>query len=205
MNQNHALPKRSLPSLDRSVPAPSEALAVPTHLEAGNRSNANALPTPIPIESASSIPDAIDLHILRLLQDDGRMSKTKIAEAVGLSCAAAHERVRRLTRQGVILGYEALLNPAKLCGGILVYAEVMLDYTGVGVAADFKAAVAVRAEILECHEVAGGFDYLIKTRVANLAAYRDLVASVVWTLPGVREVRTFPVLEEIKSTERIAI
>ena len=64
----------------------------------------------------------------------------------------------------------------------------------------FKAAVKLRPEILECHEVAGGFDYLLKTRVAHMGAYRDLVAAVAWSLPGVRDVRTYAVMEELKNT-----
>jgi len=152
----------------------------------------------------SSIDD-IDAQLLRLLQSDGRMSKQKLADAVGLSAAATHDRVKRLTDEGYILGYEAVLNPVKLCAGLLVFAEVRLEYTGVGVADAFRAAVQLRPEILECYEVAGSFDYMIKTRVADMGAYRDLVASVVWTLPGVRDLRTFAVMEEIKSTARIPL
>jgi Lrp/AsnC family leucine-responsive transcriptional regulator len=152
----------------------------------------------------SSIDD-IDAQLLRLLQVDGRMSKQKLADAVGLSAAATHDRVRRLTDDRYILGYEAVLNPLKLCAGLLVFAEVRLEYTGVGVADAFRAAVQVRPEILECYEVAGSFDYMIKTRVADMGAYRDLVASVVWTLPGVRDLRTFAVMEEIKNTARIPL
>jgi Lrp/AsnC family leucine-responsive transcriptional regulator len=152
----------------------------------------------------SSIDD-IDAQLLRLLQADGRMSKQKLADAVGLSAAATHDRVRRLTDEGYILGYEAILDPNKLCAGLLVFAEVRLEYTGVGVADAFRAAVQVRPEILECYEVAGSFDYMIKTRVADMGAYRDLVASVVWTLPGVRDLRTFAVMEEIKNTARIPL
>ena len=63
----------------------------------------------------------------------------------------------------------------------------------------------VRAEILECHLVAGGFDYLIKTRVADMAAYREFVGTVMWPLPGVRETRTYAVMEEVKSSARLAL
>ena len=69
----------------------------------------------------------------------------------------------------------------------------------------FRAAVQVRPEILECHLVAGGFDYLIKTRVADMAAYREMLASVIWALPGVRETRTYAVMEEVKNTTALAI
>jgi Lrp/AsnC family transcriptional regulator, leucine-responsive regulatory protein len=149
--------------------------------------------------------DDIDAQILRLLQADGRLPKQKIAEVVGLSAAATHERVKRLVDDGYILGFEAVLNPAKLAAGMLVFAEVRLEYTGTGVADAFRAAVQQRPEILECYEVAGCFDYMIKTRVADMVAYRDLVAAVVWRLPGVRDLRTFAVVEEVKHTARIAV
>jgi Lrp/AsnC family leucine-responsive transcriptional regulator len=147
--------------------------------------------------------DETDAQILRLLQADGRIPNLKLAQAVGLSAAAAHERVRRLTREGFILGYEAVLNPALLSAALLVFAEVRLETMERDLNAAFKAAVQAREEILECHEVAGDFDYLIKTRVADMNAYRDLVASVVWSLPGVRAIRTYAVMEEVKNTARI--
>ena len=122
--------------------------------------------------------DKIDAKILRVLQKDGRISNLKLADAVHLSPTAVLERVKRLTRDGYILGYEARLNPDKLGAGMLVFVEVVLDRTTPDVMNAFKAAVQVRPEILECHLVAGGFDYLIKTRVADMAAYRELIGSV---------------------------
>ena len=149
--------------------------------------------------------DKIDARILRALQADGRISNLKLAEAVHLSPTAGLERDKRLPRDGVILGYEARLNPAKLGAGLMVFIEVLLDRTVHDVMDSFKAAVQVRPEILECHLVAGGFDYLLKTRVADMTAYREFVGSVIWSLPGVRETRTYAVMEEVKSTTAIAI
>ncbi len=149
--------------------------------------------------------DKIDTRILRVLQKDGRISNLKLAEEVHLSPTAVLERVKRLTRDGFILGYEARLNPDKLGAGMLVFIEVVLDRTTHDAMNAFKAAVQVRAEIQECHLVAGGFDYLIKTRVANMQAYRELVGSVIWALPGVRETRTYAVMEEVKNTTQLAI
>ena len=149
--------------------------------------------------------DKIDARILRALQADGRLSNLKLAEQVHLSPTAVLERVRRLTREGFILGYEARLNPAKLRAGLLVFIEVLLDRTVQDVMDSFKAAVQVRPEILECHLVAGGFDYLLKTRVADMAAYREFVGNVIWTLPGVRETRTYAVMEEVKSTSQLPV
>jgi Lrp/AsnC family transcriptional regulator, leucine-responsive regulatory protein len=149
--------------------------------------------------------DKIDAKILRVLQRDGRISNLKLAEEVHLSPTAVLERVKRLTRDRFILGYEARLNPDKLGAGMMVFVEILLDRTVHDVMDTFKAAVQVRSEILECHLVAGGFDYLLKTRVANMAAYREFIGNVIWTLPGVRETRTYAVMEEVKNTTALAI
>ena len=156
------------------------------------------------IEIAANL-DRIDLKILSVLQDDGRISNLKLAEAVALSPTAVLARTQRLARDGYILGYEARLNPLKLGRGMMVFVEVLLDRTTPNVFDQFKAAVQVRPEIMECHLVAGGFDYLIKTRVANMQAYRELVGSVIWALPGVRETRTYAVMEEVKNTTLLPI
>lgn len=147
--------------------------------------------------------DRIDLRILKILQEDGRLSNLKLAEQVLLSPTAVLARVQRLTREGYILGYEARLNPLKLGAGLLVFVEVLLDRTTPNVFDQFKAAVQVRPEIMECHMVAGGFDYLLKTRSADMNAYRAFAGSVLWQLPGVRETRTYAVMEEVKHTTHL--
>ena len=159
----------------------------------------------MPTPDATPPVDKIDAKILRVLQRDGRISNLKLAEEVHLSPTAVLERVKRLTRDRFILGYEARLNPDKLGAGLMVFVEILLDRTVHDVMDAFKAAVQVRSEILECHLVAGGFDYLLKTRVANMAAYREFIGSVIWTLPGVRETRTYAVMEEVKNTTALAI
>lgn len=149
--------------------------------------------------------DRIDLRILKVLQADGRISNLKLAEAVALSPTAVLARTQRLQREGYILGYEARLNPLMLGRGMLVFVEVLLDRTTPNVFDAFKAAVQVRREILECHMVAGGFDYLIKTRMADMAAFRQFAGNVLWQLPGVRETRTYAVMEEVKDSQRLPV
>lgn len=144
--------------------------------------------------------DRIDRKILDVLQRDGRISNLKLAEAVTLSPTAVLARVQRLTREGFILGYEARLDPLKLGAGMLVFVEVLLDRTTPNVFDQFKAAVQAQPEILECHMVAGGFDYLLKTRSADMNAYRVFAGRVLWQLPGVRETRTYAVMEEVKAS-----
>lgn len=157
------------------------------------------------MEQSTPDLDRIDLKILNVLQADGRLSNLKLAEAVALSPTAVLARVQRLAREGYILGYEARLDPVKLGVGMLVFVEVLLDRTTPNVFEAFKAAVQVHPQILECHMVAGGFDYLVKTRVADMQAYRDFAGTVLWQLPGVRETRTYAVMEEVKSSTRLPL
>lgn len=152
---------------------------------------------------ASQELDRIDRNILKVLQQDGRIANLKLAETVGLSPTAVLARVQRLTREGFILGYEARLNPLKLGAGMLVFVEVLLDRTTPNVFEQFKAAVQVHGEILECHMVAGGFDYLLKMRTADMNSFREFAGAVLWQLPGVRETRTYAVMEEVKSSSRL--
>jgi Lrp/AsnC family leucine-responsive transcriptional regulator len=147
--------------------------------------------------------DRIDRKILSILQEDGRIANLKLAESVALSPTAVLARVQRLTRDGFILGYEARLNPLMLGAGMLVFVEVLLDRTTPNVFDQFKAAVQVHPEIMECHMVAGGFDYLLKTRSADMNAYRVFAGNVLWQLPGVRETRTYAVMEEVKHTNHL--
>jgi len=149
--------------------------------------------------------DRIDVQILDILQRDGRTANTKLAEAVSLSPTAVLARVQRLTRERYILGYEARLNPRKLRAGTLVFVQVLLDRTTPNVFEEFKAAAQARPEILECHMVAGGFDYLLKTRHRDTDAYREFAGRILWELPGIRETRTFAVIEEIKDSTRLDI
>ena len=149
--------------------------------------------------------DRTDRRILQQLQQDGRISNLKLAEAVALSPTAVLARVQRLTREGYIQGYEARLNPKLLQAGMLVFVEVLLDRTTPNVFDQFRAAVQVHPEILECHMVAGGFDYLLKTRMADMEAYRAFAGTVLWQLPGVRETRTYAVMEEVKNSTQLHI
>ena len=149
--------------------------------------------------------DRLDLRILQALQQDGRTTNLKLAETVALSPTAVLARVQRLTREGYILGYEARLNPLRLGAAMLVFVEVLLDRTTPNVFDQFKAAVQVYPEIMECHMVAGGFDYLLKTRMADMLAYRNFAGTVLWQLPGVRETRTYAVMEEVKNSTHLRL
>ncbi|WP_338664914.1 Lrp/AsnC ligand binding domain-containing protein [Pararoseomonas sp. SCSIO 73927] len=143
--------------------------------------------------------DRTDRMILSILQREGRIPNLELADRIGLSPTATSERTRRLLKEGLITGYAARLDPHRLGFGLLVFVEVLLDKTTPDVFDRFAAAVNRAPEVLECHMVAGGFDYLVKTRVRDMAAYRDFLGKVLLALPGVRETRTYAVMEEVKS------
>ena len=149
--------------------------------------------------------DEIDKRILRALQEDGRITNQALAEACHISPAACFDRVKRLRTRGYILGTMAVLDPAKLDRALLIFIEVHLDRTTGDVFDEFAKAVEAQPDILECHMVAGGFDYLIKARLKDMAAYRSFLGDILVKMPGVRETRTYAVLEEVKNTMALPI
>ena len=149
--------------------------------------------------------DDTDRRLLKALQADGRISNLDLARKCNLSTSACSDRVRRLRYLEVITGYTAILDPAKIGRALLIFVEVHLDRTTAEIFESFAAAARKTPEVLECHMVAGGFDYLIKARVSDMAAYRSFLGSVLVAMPGVRETRTYAVLEEIKSTTQLPL
>jgi Lrp/AsnC family leucine-responsive transcriptional regulator len=143
--------------------------------------------------------DATDRRLLRALQADGRISNQELAQRCNLSPSACSERVRRLREHGYITGFAAQVDPAKIGRSLLIFVEVVLDRTTADVFEAFAAAARRAPDVLECYMVAGGFDYLIKARVRDMAAYRAFLGEVLVQMPGVRETRTYAVLEEIKA------
>jgi len=149
--------------------------------------------------------DETDRRLLRALQADGRISNSELAERCSLSASACSDRVRRLRESGYITGFAAVLDPEKVGRALLIFVEVVLDRTTPEVFETFAAAARRAPDVLECHMVAGGFDYLIKARVRDFAEYRKFLGEVLVRIPGVRETRTYAVLEEVKSTTQLPV
>ena len=149
--------------------------------------------------------DRLDRKILRLLQQEGRLTNLELAHKISLSPTATSERVKRLNREGYILGYSAVLNPEKLGRALMVFVEVKLDRTTPDVFDFFAVAVKKSDDVMECHMVAGGFDYLVKARVSGMEAYRAFLSEVILPLPGVRETHTYAVMEEVKSSSYLPV
>lgn len=142
--------------------------------------------------------DRYDRSIMRHLQQDGRMSISKLADTIALSPNATAERLRRLQRDGVIAGFHARISPEVLGQVLTCFVEVKLDRVGTDVFDAFAKAARASPEIEECYLVAGGFDYLLKTRHSDMTAFRDFLTSTLLLLPGVRETHTFTVMEAVK-------
>lgn len=150
-------------------------------------------------------PDRTDLKILEQLQHNAKISNVELARRVHLSPTPCLERVRRLEKHGYIMGYHSRLNPQKLSASLLAFVEIKLNHTSKDVFREFKEAVKERREILECHLVSGDFDYLLKTRVADMAQYRELLGETLLTLPGVSSSRSYMVMEEVKESSQIQL
>lgn len=149
--------------------------------------------------------DRIDLRILDILQKDGKISNIKLAEEVNLSATAVLARVQKLTKEGYILGYEAKLNPDLLHNSFVVFVEILLDKTTPNALEEFSEAVIEHPEIIECHMISGGFDFVVKIRCENMEAFRKISGQILWQLPCVKETRSYPVMEVIKETSQLKL
>lgn len=147
----------------------------------------------------------IDRHILAELQANGRLSYTDLARKVGLTTTPCIERVKRLEKSGHIRGYSAILDPAALGAGLVVFVQIRLNRSAEDVFSDFAASANRLAEVQECYLVSGNFDYLLKARVANMDEYRRLLGETLLTLPGVQESTSYVVMEEVKDTHALAL
>ena len=144
--------------------------------------------------------DRLDRKILDLLQKNGRLPITELAEKVGLSSTPCTERVHRLEREGVITGYHAHVNPVALGKPLLVFVEIKLSAKSGDVFDKVKKEMMFIPEVMECHLVSGEFDYLIKARISQMTEYRRLLGNILLKLPGAAESRSSVVMEEVKET-----
>jgi Lrp/AsnC family leucine-responsive transcriptional regulator len=148
--------------------------------------------------------DRIDLTILDTLQKDGRIANNDLAKKINLSASPCLERVRRLEKEGYIERYRAVLNSIKLNYGMSAFIQVTLDRTTSDVFEKFKVEVVKIKEVVECHMIAGGFDYLLKLRFANMDAYREVLGMIV-ELPAVSQTHTYVVTENVKEDKGVPI
>ena len=146
--------------------------------------------------------DDFDRKILAILRLDGRITFTALAQQVGLSKTPCQQRVRRMIELGVIAGFSAIVDPAKVGLDHVAFAEVKLSDTREAALREFNAAVRRIAEIEECHMIASGFDYLLKVRTSDMRRYRAVLGEKISSLPHVASTSTFVVMETVRETAR---
>ena len=148
--------------------------------------------------------DRTDLNILRHLQGNGRLTNAELANAVNVSPATCHRRTQALFEAGHISSVMGHVNPVSVNLGTLVMVGVVLDRSTPESFAAFEKAVDGMKELLDCHLVAGDFDYLLKIRVREMRDFNEMHTKMLIALPGVRQIRTFFVLKEIKENAPLA-
>ncbi|QDL91029.1 Lrp/AsnC family transcriptional regulator [Paroceanicella profunda] len=142
--------------------------------------------------------DRIDRQILGALQKNARLSMAQLGAAVGLSKTPVQARVRRLEAAGIIRGYAALVDPARMGLGHIAFVQVTLSDTRSAALEAFNARVREVPQIVGCHMIAGGFDYLLKVRTKDITGYRRLMGEVISALPHVSHTTTFVAMETVR-------
>jgi len=147
----------------------------------------------------------VDQKILKVLQRDGRISFTELGKEVGLTTTPCIERVRKLEREGYVHGYTAVLDAQKLEVGLVVFVQLRLNRSSKQTFEDFRRAIQKLEAVQECYLVTGSFDFLVKARVKDMAAYRDFLEESLLNLPGVQESTSIAAMETVKETLAITV
>jgi Lrp/AsnC family leucine-responsive transcriptional regulator len=142
--------------------------------------------------------DGTDRRILRALQRDGRLSVVALSEEVGLSPTPCQRRLRRLEEEGVISGYMAVLDHARLGLPLQAFVQVSLDDHAEDVVARFQAALSGRPEVLAAYAMSGDTDYLVHVVAADFEAYAEFALKALLRMPGVKDTRSSFVLRALK-------
>lgn len=142
--------------------------------------------------------DRIDRMILDILQKNGRIAISELASQVNLSTTPCSERVKRLERDGIIMGYYARLNPELVDKRLLVFLEIKLSAKSGDVFEQVARDLTDIPEVLECHLISGDFDYLVKARLKEMSAYRKLLGNILKKLPASASSHSYVVMEEVK-------
>lgn len=142
--------------------------------------------------------DAFDRKILSVLARDGRITVTDLARTIGLSKTPCQVRLRRLIDTGVITGFHASFDSAKLGLDHVAFTEVKLSDTREQALDEFNASVRRIPEVEECHMIASSFDYLLKVRTADIRRYRIVLGEKISSLPHVASTSTFVAMETVK-------
>lgn len=143
--------------------------------------------------------DQTDRAILRLIQEDGRLTNSELAERVRLTPSPCLRRVKALESDGVITGYRAVLDPASIGRAFQVFVSVDLTLTDHDTIVAFEEAVSEVTDVIECHSMFGRPDYILRVAVADISAYEELVRHTLSNLPGVAQLTSQIALKALKS------
>ena len=147
--------------------------------------------------------DRTDRKILEVLQKNARIANVALARRVNLTPTPCLERVKRLEKDGFITDYVALLDPIKANAALCAYLEIQLSETTTEALQRFNQHMLALDEVMECQLVAGGFDYIIKIRVADMQHYQRFLGEKLSTIQGISQSHTYVVIEDIKSITAI--
>lgn len=142
--------------------------------------------------------DRLDQKILTALAADGRQSMAELSTRVGLSKTPVQARVKRLEAEGYIRGYAAVIDRERMGEGHIAFVQVTLSDTRSLALNAFNKAVFNVPEIEQCHMIAANFDYLLKVRTRDIAAYRRVLGEKISALPHVAQTSTFVAMETVK-------
>lgn len=142
--------------------------------------------------------DQIDSRILRILSSEARIPNVELADRVGLSPSACLRRVQELERRGIITGYRAVLDRGKLGTGFVAYIAVGLSVHTKASQEAFERAIAHAPEVIECHNITGTVEYLLRVEVRDLAAFKVFHTETLGTLAHVSAITTYVVMASPK-------
>lgn len=144
--------------------------------------------------------DRIDRKILDILQHEGRIPLTELAQRIGLSTSPCAERVRRMEREAVITGYYARVSPKALGKNLLLFVEITLASKSDQIFDKVRNELLHVPDVQECHLVSGSFDYLVKARLSGMDEYRSLLGDILKKLPVNAQSQSYVVIEELKES-----
>lgn len=143
------------------------------------------------------ILDKVDLQILRILQNNARLTTKELAAQVNLSSTPVFERLKHLEREGYIKKYIAVLDADKLNRGFVVFCSVKLRRLNCEIAADFVRVIQGIPEVTECYNISGSYDYL-KIHAPDMKYYKEFILNVLGTLESMGSLESTFVMDEVK-------
>ena len=149
--------------------------------------------------------DKTDLNILRILQEDGRITVKELSRKVHLSPTPVFDRLRRLEASGVIRRYTAVLDANQLGQGFVVFCSVKLRRMGKDIAHDFVSRIQAIPQVAECYNISGEFDYLLKIYAPDMKYYNEFIINVLGTIDSLGSVQSSFVMNEIKTSPGIPL